>query len=63
MSDAIVADCASAAICDTAAKCNGTLVRRFQPYCHPTNIHLWYHDVMDQYHKIRGVTFGAVHTH
>ena len=43
MSDAILSDCPSAAICHMARKCNGILAGRFNPYCHTTNIHLWYH--------------------
>ena len=41
MSDAIVTDCPSAAICHTATKCNRTLLGGFNLYCHITNICLW----------------------
>mgnify|MGYP001854630505 FL=1 len=43
MSDTIVSDCPSTAICHTATKCNGILVERFKPYCHTTNIRFWCH--------------------
>ena len=42
MSYTILSNCPSAAICHTETKCSGILVRRFNPYCHTTNIHLWY---------------------
>ena len=41
MSDIILLDCPSAAICHTATKRNRILVGRFNLYCHTTNIHLW----------------------
>jgi len=41
MSDAILSDCSSAAICHTAIKYNWIVVGRFRPYCHITSIHLW----------------------
>ena len=56
MSDAILLDCPSAAVCHMAAKCNVILVEMFNLYCCTTNIHL---DVMGQHHKIEGITFGA----
>ena len=40
MSDTIVSDCPSAAICHMAKKWNGIFVGRFSHYCHPTNIRL-----------------------
>ena len=40
ISDAILSDCSSAAICHTATKFNGMLAGWFSPYCRPTNIHL-----------------------
>ena len=40
MSDAILSDCPSAAICHIATKRNGMLVRRVNLCCHITNIHL-----------------------
>ena len=43
MSDTILSDCPSAAICCTATKCDRILAERFCLYCHSTNIHLWYH--------------------
>ena len=42
MSDIILWDCPSAAICHPATKCNGILVGRFCLYCHATNIHPWH---------------------
>ena len=42
MSDAILSDCSSVAVCHTAAKCNATLERRFNLCCHTTNIHFWW---------------------
>ena len=42
MSEAVLSDCPSAAICCTTIKCNGMLVGRFNLYCH-TNICLWYY--------------------
>ena len=42
-SDTILSDCPSAVICSTAIKYNGILVRRFNLYCHTTNICLWCH--------------------
>ena len=41
MSDTILSDCPSDAICHTATTCNGILVGRFNLYCCATNIHLW----------------------
>ena len=41
MSDTIVSDCPSAAICHMAKKCHGLLVGRFNLNCHTTNIQLW----------------------
>jgi len=41
-------------ICHMAAKCNGTLLGRFNFYCHTTS------DVMGQHNKIRNITFRAV---
>ena len=38
MSDAILSDCPSAAICHTATECNGILVGRFKLCCRTTNI-------------------------
>ena len=43
MSDTILSDCSSAAICHTATKCKGIPTGRFSLYCHPTNICLWHH--------------------
>ena len=40
MSDTILSECPSAAIYQTATKCNGILVGRFNLYCHTTNISL-----------------------
>ena len=38
ISHTIESVCPSAAICHTATKSNGILVRRFNPYCHTANI-------------------------
>jgi len=57
MSDAILSDCPSAANCHIAATCNGTLVGRFNLYCHTTNS-----DIMGQDDKIGGINFGATLT-
>jgi len=38
ISDAILSDCPSAAVCHTATTCNRMLVGRFNLYCHPTII-------------------------
>ena len=38
MSDTILSDCPSAAICHTATTFNRILVGKFNLYCHPTNI-------------------------
>ena len=38
MSDNVLSDCPSVAICYTATWFNGILVGRYDPYCHPTNI-------------------------
>ena len=54
MSDTTLSHCPSAAICHTATKCNGILVRRFNLYCH---IMTSASDTMGQHHKIGGVTF------
>ena len=43
MSDTLLSDCPSAAICHTATKCNGILERRFHLYCHIISIWRWYH--------------------
>ena len=43
MSDSILSDCPSAAICHTATTWSRILVGRFNLYC-PTNIHLWHHE-------------------
>ena len=43
VSDAILSDYPSAAICHTATKWSGMLVGRFNLYCHPTSICLWHH--------------------
>jgi len=59
MSDAIVSDCPSVAICHTATACNRIMVGRFSLYCHTTNIHLRCHG---QQYNIGGNTFGAVLT-
>ena len=56
VSDTIVSDCPSAAICHVAAKCKGMLGRRFHLYCHTTNIHS---DTVGQHNKIGGITFGS----
>ena len=42
ISDAILSDCTSAAICHMGSKCNGIIVGRFNLYCHSTNICLWH---------------------
>ena len=42
VSGAIFSCSLSAAICCTAAKCNGILVGRFNLYFYTTNIHLWH---------------------
>ena len=42
MSDTIMSDCPSAAICHTATTWNGILVGRFIVYCHTTSIRLWH---------------------
>ena len=54
MSDTVLLACLSAAICHTAAECNGILVRRFNLYCYTANIHLWC-----QHCKTGNITFGA----
>ena len=41
MSDAIVSECPSAAVCHTTTTCNGMLVGRFSIYCYCTNICVW----------------------
>jgi len=53
MSDTILSDCSSAAICHTATKCNGILVERFNLYCCPSGD-------KGQYSEIGGITFRAV---
>ena len=40
MSDTVLSDCPSAAICPTVITRNGILLRRFSRYCHTTKIHL-----------------------
>ena len=42
MSNAILSDCPSAAICHAATKCNGILLGRFSLYCRTSNICLWH---------------------
>jgi len=56
ITDAIVSDCPSAAICHTATKCNGILAGRFNLYCHTANICLMLWENI----KIGGITFGAL---
>ena len=48
ISDTILSDFPSAAICHTAVKCNGILVGRFSLYCHNINIHLWWANKIKQ---------------
>jgi len=56
MSDTILSDCPSAAICHMATTCNEILVRRFSFYfMSPTSAS----DIMGHYHKIGGITFIA----
>jgi len=38
MSDTVLSDCPSAALCHTATTCNGILVGRFSLYCCTPNI-------------------------
>ena len=54
VSDAILSDCPSAAICHRATTWNGILAERFNLYCHTTTI-----CTVGQHHKIEGITFGA----
>ena len=53
MSNTVLSDCPSAAVCHTATKCSGILVGRFN-ICHTMDIYL-----MGQHHKIGGITFGV----
>ena len=55
VSDTILPDCPSAAICHLAKKCNRVLVGRFN-LCHTTSICLWCHGI---HRKIEDVTFRA----
>lgn len=43
VSDAILSNCSTAAICHTATTCNKISVGKFHLYCHPTNICHWHH--------------------
>ena len=54
ISDIILSDCPSAAICHMATKRNGILVGRFNLYCHTTAS-----GVVGQQNKVGGITFGA----
>jgi len=45
MSDAVLSDCPSAAICRTTTTCNRILLGRFSLFCHTTAICLWHHGV------------------
>jgi len=56
MSDAILSDCPSAAICPTATKCNGILVGRYSTAVPPMSTS----DIMGHHYKIGGITFRAV---
>jgi len=54
MSDANLSDCPSSAICQMAARHNGTFVGMFSLYCHtPTSAS----DIVSQRNKIGGITF------
>ena len=56
MSDVILSDCSSAAICHTAI-CNGILARRFNFDCHTANICPWYHGptLQNRRHYFQGI--------
>ena len=41
MSDAILLNCPSAAVCHMGTMYNGILMWKFNLYCHTANIHLW----------------------
>ena len=56
MSDTILSDCPSAAICCIVTTCDRILAGRFSLCCYITNICLW---LVGQRHKIGGITFGA----
>ena len=56
MSDAILSDCPSAAICHTATTCNGILVGRFSLCCHPSTSA---YDLVGRHNKLGGITFRA----
>jgi len=58
MSDTVLSDCPSAAICHTAATWNGILVGRFKtllPYHQHSTLTLWI-----KHNKIGGITFGIL---
>ena len=55
MSDAILSDSPSAAICHTATKHNGILSGSASTVIPPTSTP----DIVGQYNKIGGITFGA----
>ena len=57
MSDAILSDCPSAAMCCMATECNRMLLERFNLYCHtlPTSTS----EVMVQCNKMGGIIFRA----
>jgi len=58
MSDALLSDCPSAAISHTARTRSSMLDRRFNLYCHNSNIHLWRRGKQN---KISSTTFkGAL---
>ena len=61
MSDAILSDCLSAAICHTATTCNGMLVGMFNLYCLSTSTvpSTSAADAMGQHNKIGGITLEA----
>lgn len=56
LSDALLSDYPSAAICHMGTKCNGILVAEFNLYFHSTNIFLW---CCGQHKKTEGITFKA----
>ena len=56
MLDTILSDCPSAAICCTAATCNGKLMGRFNLY---TILPTFISDLVGQYNEERGITFGV----
>jgi len=56
MSDSIMSDCSSAAVCHMTTKCSGILAGRFNLYCYNTNTCL---DIVGEHNKIGGITFGA----